>query len=82
MNINTIRKQLPSGAIKEIAQKTGLSTTTVSHVFRGKARSPKQAAILNAAAEFVKEYKAKEAESMRAITEALNPQPANAEHIN
>ena len=77
MNVNTIRKQLPSGAIKEIAQRTGLSTTTVSHVFRGKARSPQQAAIFNAAAEFVKEYRAKEAEAMRAITEALKPEPAN-----
>jgi transcriptional regulator with XRE-family HTH domain len=77
MNVQMIRKELPTGAISEIAQRTGISTATVSLVFRGLSKTPKRATIIKAAAEYITECKAKEAEAMRAITEALNPEPAN-----
>lgn len=71
--IKKIRKQLPTGAIKEIAKRTGLSTTLISLTMQGKSRPQKLPEILRATAEFLSEYKARELEAMQAIQEILNP---------
>lgn len=74
MNLSEIKKQLPHGAIKEIAQRSGLSTTTVSQIFNGIIESPKLSEVLKATAEYLKEYKAKENEAVNALNEVLNPE--------
>ena len=73
MTVSEIKKELPHGAIKAIAQSTGLSTTTISHVLNGKITSPKQSDIITATAEYLTEYKAREAEAIEAMTRVLNP---------
>jgi DNA-binding LacI/PurR family transcriptional regulator len=72
MNFQEIKKQLPHGAIKNIAQRSGLSTTTISHIFNGVIESPKQADVLQATAEFMKEYREKKNAATKALTEALS----------
>ncbi len=66
------RKKLPAGAINEIASRTGLSQTTVSKVLRGKRGTPKAARVFRAAAEYLTEYKANEAEALQALEVALS----------
>lgn len=70
MDLQEIRKQLPSGAIKEIAKRTNTSTTTACVVLKGKRESPKKPEILQAAAEYLAEHKAKEREAMKALQKA------------
>jgi len=72
IELQEIRKELPPGAMIEIAEKANVSKSTVSRFLAGKITgfNPK---ILNAIAEYLTEYKAKEREAMRAIKAVLNP---------
>lgn len=76
MEVKQSKRKLPRGSVNEISRKTGLSTATVSNVLRGKARSAKAAEVFEAAAEYLTEYKAKEAAAMQALNEALSESPA------
>jgi transcriptional regulator with XRE-family HTH domain len=71
--LDGLKKKLPHGAIKAIAQSTGISTTTISQVLNGNITSPKQSEILTAAAEYLTEYRAKEKEAIEALNKVLNP---------
>ena len=72
IEIAAIKKELPHGAIKDIAKRTGLSTTTISQIFNGLIKSPKQSEVLKVTAEYLAEFKARELEAMQAINEVLN----------
>ena len=72
MELSEIRKNLPSGAIKEIAKRANTSHTTVSLLFKGKTNSLRKQEILQITADFIKEYKTREREAKEAIKEALN----------
>lgn len=74
IDLKAIRKQLPSGAINEIAKRTGHSRPVVSNFFRDKGMNKPKAApeMLKAAAEIITAHKAKEREAMQAINEAMN----------
>jgi transcriptional regulator with XRE-family HTH domain len=63
-------KNLPSGAVSNIATRVNLSKTTISNVLNGRSNSPRKPEILQAAAEYLTEYKAKEREAMQALQEA------------
>ena len=70
MDLKEIRKQLPCGAINEIARRTSVSTSTVCVVLKGKRETPQKPKILQAAAAYLIEYKTKEREAMKALQEA------------
>jgi AcrR family transcriptional regulator len=72
MTLQEIRKNLPTGAIKEIAKRANTSETTVSLLFKGKTNSLRKQEILQITADFLKEYKTREREAKEAISEALN----------
>ena len=72
MTLQEIRKQLPSGAIKEIAKRANTSTTSVSLIFKGKINSLKKQEVLQVAADFMAEYKAKERETKEVLQKALS----------
>lgn len=69
--MNDIRLELPHGAIKEIAKRVQLSTSTVSRVLNGIIDSPRKGDILKATADYLKDYKRKNKEAAEAINEAL-----------
>ena len=69
MDLQDIRKQLPSGAIKDIAERAGVSTSTVCAVMKGKRETPKKPKILQTAADYLAEYKEKEREAMMRLKE-------------
>ena len=71
MDLQEIRKKLPSGAIKEIANRTKISTSTVCIILKGKRESPKKPEILQAAADYLTEYKAKKREAVEALKTAI-----------
>lgn len=71
MDLQEIKKQLPSGAMRAIAKRAKVSTSLVSLTFNGKINSPKKTDVLNATAEYLKEYKAKEKEASDALKEAI-----------
>ncbi len=73
MEITKIKNELPHGAIKVIAGKTGYSTSTICQILKGN-KSPKRATVLTTAAEYLTEYKTKELEAMQALSEAMNPE--------
>lgn len=72
IELQEIRKELPPGAMIDIAEKANVSKSTVSRYLAGKITgfNPQ---ILTAIAEYLAEYKAKEREAIRAIHEILNP---------
>ena len=71
MDIENIRKQLPHGALTEIAMRTNYSKGTISLFFKGKATPTKSADILKATADILREYKIKEKEAIGQINEVL-----------
>jgi hypothetical protein len=71
MDLKDLKKQLPSGAIKEIANRANTSKSTVCIVLGGKSESPKKTEILNKTAEYLTEYKAKEREAKEALIKAI-----------
>lgn len=70
--LSEIRKQLPHGAVKEIATRTKLSTTTVCHILKGCNNGPNYYTVLKAAAEFLLEHKEKERIAMEALEKAVS----------
>lgn len=74
IDLTEVRKQLPSGAINEIAKRTGYSRPVVSNFFRDKGMNkPKAAAeMLKAAAEIITAHKAKEREAAEALNAAMS----------
>lgn len=70
MDLQQIKKQLPYGAMKGIAQKAGVSLWDVSRVFNG-GKSSKELKIKEATAAYLTEYKAKEKQAEEAINKAL-----------
>lgn len=62
--------KLPHGGVTAIAQRVNMSKYTVSAILLGKKQSPRTAEIIQAAAEYLSEYKAKEA-AARAALEAV-----------
>lgn len=54
-----------------MARKTNLTIPIVSDVLAGKKNSPRRAEIYQAAADYLNEYKAKEAAARAALEEAL-----------
>lgn len=74
MDLQEIKKQLPHGAIKEIAERANLPFSMVANYFKGKSKKPhlKEAEILKTTSEFLKEYKQKRSEAINTLQEALN----------
>lgn len=63
--------KLPSGGVTAVAKRVNLHTGTVSAILSGKKRSPRAAEIMQAAAEYLSEYKAKEAAARAALEAAI-----------
>lgn len=74
MEMQEVKKQLPFGAINEIAKRAGVLAPTVSRALNGDTRSPKLPEIMTAIAEYLTEYKAKKQEAQKALKNALNPE--------
>ncbi len=72
MNLEQVRKELPTGAVKTIAEKTGYSIGIVWNVLYGR-KSPKEAIILKATAEYLAAYKKEVNEAKEALNAVLNP---------
>jgi len=81
-SIQEIKTQLPHGAIKEIAKKSGIGYCTVSKVFNGERKTNKLPEILKATAEYLAEYKAKEKAALQEITEAMETPEQLTERLN
>ncbi|MDR0420424.1 MAG: hypothetical protein LBH30_03110 [Prevotellaceae bacterium] len=71
MDLKELKKQLPSGAIKEIAKRANTSKSTICIVLGGKSDSPKKPEILKATAQYLKEYKTRERKAKEALIKAL-----------
>lgn len=71
MNLQEIKKQLPAGAVKEIARRANVNPSTVSNAFNNKLNSPKLSTILQVTADYLTEYRTKEMEAMDALQKAL-----------
>lgn len=71
MTLQEIKQQLPTGAIKDIAERTHLSQTTISQVLNGKLETRKKTTILQATADYITEYKAKQREATEALQKAI-----------
>jgi len=72
MTLQEIRKQLPSGAISEIAKRAKISVTTVTLIFQDRTNSLKKQEVLQIAADFLTEHKAKERAAKEALQKALS----------
>jgi hypothetical protein len=66
--VQLLKKQLPHGALKEIAIKTNYSKSSISLFFQGKISLTKSTDILQVAIEILRENKEKE----QKVTEELN----------
>lgn len=71
--LKKVKQQLPYGACSLISKKLKISNSQLTRFFNG-ASSPRKADILNATAEYLKEYNAKDLQAMKAITNALRPE--------
>jgi hypothetical protein len=72
MDLQEVKKQLPYGAIIEIAKRTKISQGLVSRIFNGQlANSPKEPEILHATTEYLAEYIAKKKKANEALNEVL-----------
>lgn len=58
MNIQAIKEQLPTGAIKEIAETTGVHYATVQGFFNGK-QTKENIKLIQATADYLEVYKEK-----------------------
>lgn len=70
MSTPLIHIKLPHGGVTAIAQWVKMSKYTVSAILLGKKRSPRAAEIMQAA-EYLSEYKAKEAAARAALEAAI-----------
>ena len=75
-DLTALRSQLPHGAIKIISDRSGISYYSVLRVLNGDTRSPQLPEVIKAAADYLKEYKAKQQEANKAMNEAVNPETA------
>ncbi|TRX37880.1 hypothetical protein FNW52_02985 [Flavobacterium sp. ZT3R18] len=62
MNIQEIKKQLPTGAIKEIANLSGVHYATVQGFFNGK-QTKEDVRIIEVTAEYLENYKKKKSKA-------------------
>lgn len=73
-DIKKVKTELPHGAIGVIAKRSGIGRNTISQVLKGKTRSPQYTEAVKAIAEYAAEFKAKEAEAMKELSQAVSPQ--------
>ena len=66
MDIKEIKKQLPTGAIKEIAKISGVHYATVQSFFAGK-ETKENIKLLGITAKFLKDYKEKKATAIEEL---------------
>jgi len=69
IDLQRLRKSLLTGGVKEIAQRAGVSSTTVTLVFKGKSSN---LTVLKAISEVAREHKVQKQKVQKAIDEALN----------
>ena len=68
MNIKEIKKQLPTGTIKKIAEKTGLHISTINRFFNGiKVKNETELLIINTTTEFLKNKKAEKKTALQEL---------------
>lgn len=67
-----IKEQLPYGAVTDIAKRSGLSRYNITSVLKGNKRSRLYTAVLNATAEYMAEYRAREREALQAVENTLS----------
>lgn len=66
MDIQEIRSQLPIGAVKQIAIKSGVNYCTVQRFFSGE-KTKENLNLMKVTAEFLKEYKQAESEAIKEL---------------
>lgn len=66
MNIQEIKKQLPTGAIKNIAIESGVHYATVQGFFNGK-ETKENVKLIEHTAKYLKEYKEAKANAMQEL---------------
>lgn len=66
MNIQEIKKQLPTGAIKEISQLSGVHYATTQNFFNGK-ETKENLKLIKHTTEYLKEYKEKKANALQEL---------------
>jgi hypothetical protein len=66
MNIQEIKKGLPIGAMSEISKLSGVNSTTVQRFFNGE-KTKFNIKLLEVTAQFLKNYKEKEANAMQEL---------------
>ena len=71
MNISEVKKQLPHGALKEIAIRTNYSKSSISQFFNGKISLLKSTEIIEVTADILREHKIKEKAAINELTKAL-----------
>lgn len=72
MELGKIRKELPHGAIQDIAKKVGVSAGTVTQFFNGAIKAVKSTEILEEAAKIIKKKKERESKVMEELKELCN----------
>lgn len=71
MDIASIKKQLPHGALKEIAIRSNYSKSSISQFFNGKFIPLKSAKILKVTAEVLRDHKIREKEAINELNKVL-----------
>lgn len=66
MDIQEIKKQLPSGAVKQIASRSGVNYCTVQRFLSGE-KTKENLNLLKVTAEFLKEYKTAKLEAEKEL---------------
>ncbi len=72
VDLKAVKEMLPHGAINIIAKKAGVLAPTVTRAMNGDTRSPKLPDIINAVAEYLAEYKAKEQAAIQSLNKVLS----------
>ncbi len=71
MNLQAVKQALPYGAILEISKRTGIEYSVVNRTLLGN-KTRKRLEIIQATAEYLTEYKAKEQETLQALKRAMS----------
>lgn len=74
IDIKRLKKELPHGSIGIISERSGIGRQTISRVMKGETRCKQYTEAIKAIAEFAAEFKAKEAEAMQELSQAVSPQ--------
>lgn len=73
MRIETLRKQLPHGALKEITKRSKVSEVTVRGILNGKIlKSTKKTIVVDTAIKFLEEQKKQDAQLSARFNEVVN----------